>query len=85
MTRVAGQLVRKGYIKRRQDPEDRRVIHVSITPQGKAIMTAIQRDLIATQKAILQTVPADEWAGAFKVLEALSQGARRWQEMCCKV
>jgi MarR family 2-MHQ and catechol resistance regulon transcriptional repressor len=85
MTRVAGQLVRKGYIKRRQDPEDRRIVHVSITPQGKAIIAAIQRDLIETQKAVLQSVPAEEWAGAFKVLEALSRGARRWQETCCKV
>jgi hypothetical protein len=58
---------------------------VSITPQGKAIMTAIQRDMVETQKAILQTVPAGEWVGAFKVLEALSRGARRWQETCCKV
>jgi MarR family 2-MHQ and catechol resistance regulon transcriptional repressor len=85
MTRVAGQLVRKGYIKRRQDPEDRRIVHVSITPQGKAIIAAIQRDLIETQKAILRSVPAEDWAGAFKVLEALSSGARRWQETCCKV
>jgi hypothetical protein len=30
-------------------------------------------------------VPADEWASAFKVLEALSRGARQWQETCCKV
>ncbi len=85
MTRVAGQLVRKGYIKRRQDPEDRRVVHVSITPQGKAIVTAINRDLVETQKAILNSIPPDQWTGAFKVLEALAQGARRWQEKCCKV
>ncbi len=85
MTRVAGQLVRKGYIKRRQDAEDRRVVHVSITPQGKAIVAAINRGLIETQKAILQGIPPDQWAGAFKVLEALAQGARRWQEKCCKV
>ncbi len=85
MTRVVGQLVRRGYVKRRQDPEDRRVVHVSITPQGKAIVAAINRDLIETQKAILQSIPADQWAGAFKVLEALAQGARRWQETCCKV
>jgi hypothetical protein len=58
---------------------------VSVTPQGKAIIAAIQRDLIETQKAVLQSVPADEWAGAFKVLEALSRGARTWQETCCKV
>lgn len=85
MTRVAGQLVRKGYIRRRQDPGDRRSVYVSIMPQGKAIIAAIQRDMIETQKAILHTVPADEWAGAFKVLEALTQGARRWQETCCRV
>ena len=84
MTRVAGQLVREGYIKRRQDPEDRRVVHVSITPQGKAILTAIHRDMVETQKAILSAIPEREWVGAFKVLEALAQGAQRWQETCCK-
>ena len=84
MTRVAGQLVRKGYIKRRQDAEDRRVVHVSIATQGKAILAAIHRDMIETQKAILQGIPEGQWAGAFKVLEALARGAQRWQESCCK-
>ncbi len=84
MTRVVSQLVRRGYVRRRQDPEDRRVVHVSITPQGKAVVAAINRDLIETQKAILQAIPSDQWAGAFKLLEALAQGARRWQETCCK-
>jgi DNA-binding MarR family transcriptional regulator len=85
MTRVVGQLVRRGYVKRRQDPEDRRVVHVSITPQGKAIVAAVNRDLIETQKSILQSIPPDQWEGAFRVLEALARGARRWQETCCKV
>jgi DNA-binding MarR family transcriptional regulator len=85
MTRVVAQLVRHGYVKRRQDPGDRRVVHVAITPQGKAIVAAIGRDLIETQKAILQAVPRDQWDGAFAVLEALATGARRWQEACCRV
>jgi DNA-binding MarR family transcriptional regulator len=83
MTRVAAQLVRKGYIRRRQDAEDRRVVHVSITPQGKAIVAAIHRDMIETQKAVLQAIPEAEWASAFTLLEALARGARRWQESCC--
>ena len=82
MTRVAGQLVRKGHIKRRQDAEDRRVVHVSITPQGKAILAAIHREMVESQKTTLQAIPSSEWAGAFKVLEALVQGAQRWQEAC---
>ena len=84
MTRVVGQLVKRGYVKRRQDVEDRRSVWISITPQGKAIVAAINRDLIETQKAILRDIPSGEWAGAFKVLEALTRGARRWQESCCK-
>jgi len=84
MTRVAAQLVRRGYVKRRRDPEDRRIVQVSITPQGKAIVAAITRDLVETQKAILAGIPAEEWPGAFKVLEALAGGARRWQETCCR-
>jgi MarR family 2-MHQ and catechol resistance regulon transcriptional repressor len=84
MTRVVAQLVRKSYVKRRQDPEDGRAVRISITPQGKAIVAAIGRDLIETQKAILQSIPASDWTGAFKVLEALTAGARQWQETCCK-
>jgi DNA-binding MarR family transcriptional regulator len=85
MTRVVAQLVRRGYVKRRADPEDGRVVYVSATPQGKAIVAAIQRDLIETQKAILKAVPPEQWEGAFAVLEALAHGARSWQETCCKV
>jgi len=85
MTRVVGQVVRRGYVKRRQDPVDRRVVHISITPQGKAIVAAINRDLIETQKAVLKSIPPDQWPGAFTVLEALAEGARRWQETCCKI
>ena len=84
MTRVVAQLVRRGYVRRHRDPEDRRVVHVSITPQGKAIVAAISRDLIATQRAILEGIPREQWEGAFAVLEALARGARRWQETCCR-
>ena len=84
MTRVVAQLVRRGYVKRLQDAEDRRIVHVTVTPQGKAIVAAVTRDLIETQKTILRALPAKERAGAFSVLEALARGARRWQETCCK-
>ncbi len=83
MTRVAGQLIRKGYLRRQQDSQDRRVVHVSITPQGKAIVTAIHRDMIEMQKTVLRGIPERDWPGALRLLEALTQGARRWQEACC--
>jgi DNA-binding MarR family transcriptional regulator len=84
MTRVVAQLVRRGYVKRRPDPGDGRVVQVAITPQGLAIVAAIRRDLRESQKAILAGIPEPEWPGAFKVLEALADGARCWQERCCR-
>jgi DNA-binding MarR family transcriptional regulator len=84
MTRVVAQLVKRGYVKRWQGPEDRRVVHLTITPQGKAIVEAIHRDLVETQKAILRGIPREQWPGAFAMLAALGQGARRWQETCCR-
>ncbi len=45
-------------------------------------MEAIHRDLVETQKAILRAIPRDQWPGAFAMLEALAQGARKWQETC---
>jgi DNA-binding MarR family transcriptional regulator len=80
MTRVVAQLVRRGHVRRRHDTRDRRVVFVSVTPQGKAIVAAIQRDLVESQKAILAGIPEAEWAGAFAVLDALTRGARGWQE-----
>ncbi len=84
MTRVVAQLVKREYVRRWQDPEDRRIVHIAVTPQGKAIVEAIHRDLVETQKAILRDIPREQWPGAFAVLEALGQGARRWQETCCR-
>ena len=46
MTRVVAQLVKRGHVTRRKDPEDGRVVRVAITPQGKAIVAAVNRDLI---------------------------------------
>src|SRR5574341_634957 len=41
MTRVVGQLVRRGYVRRRPDPVGRRVVHVTLTPRGREIMAII--------------------------------------------
>jgi DNA-binding MarR family transcriptional regulator len=83
MTRVVSQLVRRGYARRRRDPEDGRVVHVAITPRGKEIVAAINRSLLESQKAILAALPAGQWGGAIAVVEALGRGARQWQAACC--
>src|SRR5574341_1988599 len=83
MTRVVAQLVRQGHARRRQDPLDRRVVHVAITPRGKEVVATITRSLIESQKAILKVLPEEQWQGAIAVVEELGRGARQWQATCC--
>lgn len=83
MTRVVAQLVRQGYVRRRPDPEDGRLVHVAITPRGKEIMATINRSLIESQKAILKALPREQWEGAIAVVEGLGLGVRQWQAACC--
>lgn len=83
MTRVVAQLVRQGYVRRRRDPGDGRLVHVAITPRGKEIMATINRSLVESQKAILKVLPEEQWEGAIAVVEALGRGVRQWQATCC--
>src|SRR3989304_1552011 len=83
MTRVVAQLVRQRHARRRRDPQDRRVVHVAITPRGKEVMATITRALVESQKAILRTLPEGQGEGAIAVVEALGRGVRAWQAVCC--
>jgi DNA-binding MarR family transcriptional regulator len=85
MTRVVAQLVRQGYARRRRDPEDRRVVHVAITPRGKEVVATVKKSLVESQRAILRGLPRSQWEGAIAVIEALSRGVREWQIACCSL
>lgn len=43
--RTLDELQRSGYIEREPDPEDRRVRLLAITPRGRALKRAVQRDI----------------------------------------
>ena len=83
MTRVVAQLVRRGYARRRPDPEDGRVVHVTITPRGKEVVATINWSLIESQKTILKALPREHWEAAIAVVSALGRGVREWQAACC--
>ena len=83
MTRVVGQLVRKGYIARRRDAEDGRIVWVSITPKGKDVLGKIHDALIETQREILRPLAPRERQVALQVLEQLTRAVGQWQTSCC--
>jgi DNA-binding MarR family transcriptional regulator len=82
MTRVVGQLVRRGYVGRRRDAADGRVVWVSITPKGKDVLRQVHDALIETQREILRPLTSREREAALRVLEQLTRAVGQWQTAC---
>jgi len=82
MTRVVGQLVRRGLVRRQRDPGDGRVVWVSLTREGKDVLARIHKGLIDSQREILRPLSPRERAAALRVLARLGESAGEWQERC---
>ena len=59
MTRIVDNLVRDGYIARTQDPQDRRVVQVSLTEEGEKLFEAIMEIYHEYHRKIVESIPAD--------------------------
>ena len=69
MTRIVDNLVRDGYIARAQDPQDRRVVQVSLTEEGEKLFLAIKQIYHEYHRKIVESIPADE---LHQVVESLT-------------
>jgi DNA-binding MarR family transcriptional regulator len=67
------ELQQLGYIERRPDPDDRRVRLLEITPSGREVHDAVQRDIQGGEERRLSELTTDERAVFLDVLEQLSQ------------
>lgn len=68
ITRLADQLEEKELIRRVRAEEDRRVIRMSLTRKGQGVLDAIEGDLVAEYRAVLQGIPP---ASRRSVLDAI--------------
>jgi DNA-binding MarR family transcriptional regulator len=68
---VLGRLERRGIVKRKIDPSDRRNKRASLTPQGRAMITKMRRQIQLTHDKLLEPLGTQE-----KVL---------FMEMLCKL
>jgi MarR family transcriptional regulator, 2-MHQ and catechol-resistance regulon repressor len=74
-SRVAGTLVRKGYVEQRADATDGRATTLSATRQGQRLCTRISTDLVEQQKALLEDLAPELRAGVIQVIRRLAQAA----------
>ena len=69
MTRIVDNLVRDGYIERTQDPQDRRVVRVSLTEEGEKLFQIILQVYHGYHQKIVENIPAEE---LHQVVESLT-------------
>jgi DNA-binding MarR family transcriptional regulator len=75
-SRVVDGLVRKGYCHRERDPEDGRAVRLAITPEGRALHGAIERDLIEEEKRLIADIDPDVRQATTRLVARLARAAR---------
>ncbi|WP_442110819.1 MarR family winged helix-turn-helix transcriptional regulator [Pseudomonas sp. NUPR-001] len=74
-SRVVDTLERKGYVSRVEDPEDRRAVRVQATDAGADLYERIRADLIAEEKAMINSMAPEVRQGALTLLRQLTRAA----------
>ena len=55
------KLVKQGYLNRKDDPEDRRNVLISLTPKGEAVLSEVDERLNQFVLRYLDTCSKEEW------------------------
>ncbi len=71
-SRIAGALETKGYVHRRGDPDDGRVVRLEVTPAGAALNRRIEDDLSEEYARLLKDFPAEVRTGMIRLLRRLA-------------
>jgi MarR family transcriptional regulator, 2-MHQ and catechol-resistance regulon repressor len=80
MTRVVDQLVEHGLVGRCYDENDRRVCCVEPTSRGRELLARISGELLASERAILSRIPAENRGSVISALEELSRAVDAWRD-----
>ena len=71
MTRILDGIVKKGVVLRETDPLDRRVINVTLTEKGTAVVQRVTADFIGIHERIIDSIEPGTRAAVVRALEDL--------------
>jgi DNA-binding MarR family transcriptional regulator len=74
-SRVVQTLIKKGYVERRDDSNDRRAIALGATRAGRHLCARIKADLVTQQKELLVELEPDVRTGVIDVIRGLARAA----------
>lgn len=73
ITAIMNRLVDKGYIERLPDEQDRRVIYLTLTAEGRAVFAKSEQDIQATVEKYLFQLDEDEIEAFLQTYEKLAR------------
>jgi DNA-binding MarR family transcriptional regulator len=85
MTRFVDQLVQKDLVRRENDPEDRRVVRVSLTQTGQELQKKLESSLQEFFELALKDIPVQERSEMTHQMERLNQAILSTLRGCCDI
>lgn len=82
VTRVIQPLLKKGFLKREEDSEDRRIRLISLTEKGTQISKDSWKRVIESERIILNNFPEDNREMLIEFLKMLNLSVEQWQTNC---
>jgi len=79
MTRTLDRLEAKGLCRRERSTEDRRVVHLSLTPEGEAATSPVPQLLCEISNELLTGFSHDEWQTFMTLLRRVAGNAETLQ------
>lgn len=68
---LVNELVSKGLLVRREDPEDRRIVRISLSPSGKAFLSKVLRLREEMLRGFLARLPKEDQKELARILSML--------------
>jgi len=78
LTRIVDGLVKKGYMQRMIDPDDRRNMKLSLSRRGKMLTTKLEKAYVDIHHEILEDIDKDQHEPLITAMEHLLGALEKW-------
>jgi DNA-binding MarR family transcriptional regulator len=78
LTRIVDGLVKKGYMQRMIDPDDRRNMKLSLSRRGKMLTTKLEKAYVDIHHEILQDIDTSQHEPLIVAMENLLGAIEKW-------
>jgi DNA-binding MarR family transcriptional regulator len=83
VTRMVEHLVARGLVRRTEDEQDRRIVRVALTAEGRKLQGSLKEARREIQRLIFSEIKAEERSTVLEVLEKLNAAIEKAMRDCC--